>query len=277
MSPALPSPRIRPKHRRKSQAAQADRHELYERSVQAPEVDAETLARLFKRYRKRHAMSLREDFCGTAVLSLAWVQSKSGRTAVGLDLDQPTMDWGMTNRIEPAGATDRVALHRADVLVGAGPKVDLAVGLNFSYFTFHERDQLVRYFRTAREGLVDDGLLILDIVGGWESMQEEVNRREVDGFTYRWEQRSFNPLDHRLVCAICFDFPDGSRIEDAFYYEWRLWTCPEVRDALYEAGFSRVRLLWERTDEEGEGTGKFREPKTVDNQESFWTYIVAER
>lgn len=155
--------------------------------------------------------------------------------------------------------------------------MDLAVGLNFSYFVFHRRADLVAYFRAARRGLVEDGMLVLDIVGGWGSMQPETNRRKIDGFTYRWEQRSFDPLTHHFVCSICFDFPDGSRIEDAFYYDWRQWTCPEVRDALYEAGFSRVRLLWERTDDEGEGTGKFREPKTVDNQESFWTYIVAER
>lgn len=284
MSDEAPSPRIRPKRRRKSMAAKADRHELYELSVQAPEVDAATLARLFKRYRKRHAVSLREDFCGTAVLSTAWVQSREGRTAVGIDLDQPTMDWGMDNRVQPAGVADRVTLLRANVLDGAGPKVDVAAGLNFSYNVLHERAQLVEYFRASRRTLVDDGLLILDLFGGWGTMWPETNRREVEGegeregFTYRWEQRHFDPLTHRIVCVIAFDFPDGSRIEDAFYYEWRLWTCPEIRDALDEAGFSRVRVLWERTDDDGDGTGKFYEPKKhVDNQESFWTYIVAER
>ena len=75
-------------------AAKADRHELYELSVQAPKVDAATLARIFKRYRKRHAMTLREDFCGTAVLSAAWAKSKKGRSAIGVDLDQPIADYG---------------------------------------------------------------------------------------------------------------------------------------------------------------------------------------
>ena len=65
--PAHPTPRVRPR-RGKSMAAKADRHELYELSVQAPETDAATLAKLYKKLRKRHAMSLREDFCGTALL-----------------------------------------------------------------------------------------------------------------------------------------------------------------------------------------------------------------
>jgi SAM-dependent methyltransferase len=262
-------------------AAKAERHELYELSVQAPETDAVMLARLFRRYRKREAMSLREDFCGTATLSAAWVRSKRGRTAVGVDLDQPTMDWGWAHRVEPRGAdvAARVDLRCANVLDGVGPKVDLAAGLNFSYNVLHERRDLVKYFKAARRKLVDDGLFVLDVYGGWESMGQETNRRKIpEGFTYRWDQRSFDPLTHHFVCAISFEFSDGSKIEDAFHYDWRLWTCPELRDALYEAGFSKVHALWERTDDEGEGTGSFYEPtKDVDNQESWWTYVVAER
>lgn len=260
-------------------AAQADRHVLYERSVQAPDADAATLASLFKRYRKRDAMSLREDFCGTATLSTAWVRSRAGRTAVGVDLDQPTMDWGLAHRIGPAGpeVAARVDLHRANVLDGVGPKVDLAVGLNFSYNVLHERRDLVAYFKAARRKLVDDGILVLDVFGGWEVMATATNRRRVGEFTYRWEQRAFDPLNHHLVCAIGFEFPDGSAIDDAFYYDWRLWTPPELRDAMIEAGFSRVRALWERTDADGDGTGRFYEPKIVESQESWWTYVVAER
>ncbi|MCH9688125.1 MAG: class I SAM-dependent methyltransferase [Deltaproteobacteria bacterium] len=276
---AHPAPRVKPRRRKNSIASSADRHELYELSVQAPDTDAETLARLFKRFRKREALSFREDFCGTAVLSLAWVKSHRKRTAVGIDLDQPTMDWGLENRITPAGEeyASRIDLRCADVMEGVGPKVDLAVALNFSYFGLHKRKQLLRYFQAARRRLVDDGLLILDVFGGWDAMAEDKNRRKVTNFTYKWEQRSFNPLTHHFVCAIGFEFPDGSRLEDAFFYDWRQWTCPELRDALREAGFSKVHLMWERTDGKGDGTGTFHEPRHVDNQQSWWTYIVAER
>jgi SAM-dependent methyltransferase len=274
-----PSPRVRNGRRRPSLASRADRHELYELAVQAPESDADTLGTLFKRYRKREATSLREDFCGTASLSVAWAKSKRGRTAVGVDLDQPTLDWGLEHRVNAAGpeVAARVKLLRANVLDGAGPKVDIAAGLNFSYNVLHERRDLVAYFRAARRKLVDDGILVLDVFGGWEIMATNLNRRKVGKFTYRWEQRSFDPLTHRIVCAIGFEFSDGSSIEDAFFYDWRLWTAPELRDAMLEAGFSRVRALWERTNFDGEGTGSFHEPKRVENQDSWWTYVVAER
>jgi len=274
-----PSPRVRSGGRRPSLASRADRHDLYELAVQAPESDADTLASLFRRFRKREALSLREDFCGTAALSTAWVKGKRGRTAIGVDLDQPTLDWGLEHRVRPAGpeVAARVELRRANVLDGVGPKVDVAAGLNFSYCVLHERAALVAYFRAARRKLVDDGILVLDVFGGSETMGTKLNRRKVGKFTYRWEQRSFDPLSHHIVCAIGFEFPDGSSIDDAFYYDWRLWTVPELRDALLEAGFSRVRALWERTDFDGEGTNSFYEPKHVDNQESWWTYVVAER
>ena len=277
--PAHPTPRVRPR-RGKSMAAKADRHELYELSVQAPETDAATLAKLYKKLRKRHAVSLREDFCGTAVLSLAWVRSRPGRTAVGIDLDQPTLDWGLAKRIEPAApeVAQRIELHRANVLDGVGPKVDVTAALNFSYMVFQQRKDMLAYFQAARSMLVDDGVFILDLLGGWGSMGEETNRRRVKGFKYVWQQRSFDPLTHHFTCAIEFEFPDGSRIEDAFFYDWRLWTSPELRDLLYDAGFSKVHLMWERTDEDGEGNGKFYEPtEEVDNDESWWTFIVAEK
>jgi SAM-dependent methyltransferase len=274
-----PSPRVRAGRRRPSQASLADRHELYELSVQAPESDADTLGSLFRRFRKREALSLREDFCGTATLSTAWVKSKRGRTAIGVDLDQPTLDWGLAHRVNAAGpeVAARVELRCANVLDGVGPKVDVAAALNFSYNVLHERRDLVAYFRAARRKLVDDGMLVLDVFGGWEIMSTQLNRRKVGKFTYRWEQRSFDPLSHRYVCAIGFEFPDGSAIDDAFFYDWRLWTCPELRDAMLEAGFTRVRALWERTNFDGDGTNSFYEPKHVENQESWWTYLVAER
>jgi SAM-dependent methyltransferase len=274
-----PSPRVRSGRRSPSLASRADRHELYERAVQAPESDADTLASLFRRFRKREALSLREDFCGTAALSVAWAKRKRGRTAIGVDLDQPTLDWGLEHRVRPAGpdVAARVELRRANVLDGVGPRVDVAAGLNFSYCVLHERQDLVAYFRAARRKLVDDGILVLDLFGGSETMGTKLDRRKLSKFTYRWEQRSFDPLSHRIVCAIGFDFSDGSSIEDAFFYDWRLWTCPELRDAMLEAGFSRVRALWERTNFDGEGTNSFYEPKHVENQESWWTYLVAER
>ena len=66
-------------------------------------------------------------------------------------------------------------------------------------------------------------------------------------------------------------------MQKAFTYVWRLWTLPELRELLAEAGFSRSTVYWEDADDDGEGTGVFR-PKAHAEQEQAWVaYIVAER
>ena len=52
----------------KLSAKTADIYDLYERSVQDPESEVKLLDRTFKKLLGRRALSLREDFCGTALL-----------------------------------------------------------------------------------------------------------------------------------------------------------------------------------------------------------------
>ena len=54
-----------------------------------------------------------------------------------------------------------------------------------------------------------------------------------------------------MVNHIHFEFTNGSRLKRAFTYEWRLWTLPEIRELLGEAGFSRSTVYWEDRDADG--------------------------
>jgi hypothetical protein len=265
---------------RRSLAAKADRHDLYERAVQDPAGDAAFLQRVYRRLRGRPALGLREDFCGTAVISLAWIHGRRDRWAVGIDLDGDTLAWSREHRVAkaPLHEARRLRLFQANVLAGVGPKADVACALNFSYCTFQTRELLRAYFAATRRRLAADGLFFLDVLGGRDAMIRDETSTGLGEFTYRWEQASFDPLTHHIVCHIHFDFPDGSSIPRAFTYDWRLWTVPELKEILLEAGYTRVHVLWERTDEDGEGLGSFYEPRgEVANQDLWWTYLVAER
>lgn len=265
--------------RRKSQAAKADLHELYERSVQDPPTDADTLARLFRKIRGREPEVLREDFCGTAILSTHWVMAGPRRRAVAIDLDKPTLEWSRRhNRTKlQAEQAERLELLQANVLDGEGARSDITAALNFSYCIFKQRSQLLEYFKAARKRLKSDGIFVLDVLGGTDSMGPDVNSHHLGDFVYIWEQAHFDPLTHEFLAHIHFEFPDGSRVTKAYTYDWRLWTMPELCDVLRDAGFSATHPLWEKTDARGEGLGLFYEPKRVENQQSWWTYLVAER
>jgi hypothetical protein len=166
-----------------------------------------------------------------------------------------------------------------DVLSVSARKADLLVACNFSFYIFKERRKLLEYFEAARKSLAKDGLFILEMAGG-PGMIEPLRERKLIqragkwDYTYIWEQKSFDPINHEAEYAIHFNLADGSRIENAFTYDWRLWTLPEVRDALSDAGFDDVRFFWE-TEHEGEGTGEYVEARSADNAWAWIAYVVA--
>lgn len=257
-------------------ADSADRHELYEKAVQAPESDIEFFLDRFRQHRRRDPLTFREDFCGTGYLSSLWINGDKKRTALGVDLDQPTLDWGRERHFpDDAEATKRLQLVCADVCDVVKPRVELTCALNFSFCVFKTRPELLRYFKSVYAGLEDDGIFITELYGGTEAMIEFEDEREVDDFVFIWEQESFNPISHETLCHIHFSFRDGSVLENAFTYDWRLWSIPETKELLIEAGFSQVDIYWEETDEDGDGTGAHHVADEEENQEGWLVYIVA--
>lgn len=265
--------------RRRRRAKQADPFDLYQRSVQAPEGDIAFFLRVARRHRRPTPRLLREDFCGTAYLATTWVAGSRRRRAVAVDLDAEPLDWGRRHNVEtlPPEARRRIQLIEADVRDVHRPRADIVCALNFSYCIFKRRDELRAYLRTIYRSLTPDGLLFLELYGGTDAEIPLEERRECDGFTYVWDQDTFDPISRHAHCYIHFEFPDGSRLERAFTYDWRLWTIPEIRELLAEAGFRQSEVYWEQTDDEGDGTGEFRLTKKAENQEGWIVYIVGVR
>ena len=68
----------------------------------------------------------------------------------------------------------------------------------------------------------------------------------------------------------------SSELRRAFTYDWRHWTIPEVREALLEAGFSRVDIYWEGTDRAtGKGNDVYTVRKTAEPDPGWIAYLVA--
>ncbi len=255
----------------------ADRHELYQRSVQAVEGDTRWLARYFRKRTGRTARILREDFCGTFALACEWVRLHRENRAVGVDLHGPTLAWGRKHNLAQLDEAQRarVRVLRADVRSAPGPKADLTVAMNFSYSVFKTRDDLRAYLRAARRGLRPGGLFLLDAWGGSDVQKELRENRRCSGFTYVWDQASFDPVSHDIVCKIHYRFDDGTWLRNAFVYEWRLWTLPELRELMAEAGFADVRVLWEGTDQQTlRGNGIYREIRRGEADPAWIAYVV---
>ncbi len=259
-------------------AETADRYQLYLESVQAPDVDVAFFDRVYKEYFGEAATMLREDFCGTFAVCCEWAKLGDDRKSWGIDLDPEPLAWGREKHLAklPEEAQTRVTLLEDDVLKASTPAVDVLAAQNFSYCIFDTRDALRDYFKRSYAAIKDQGAFVVDLFGGYESIEDD--REEVtehDDFDYVWDQSKYDPINARGTYFIHFRFHDGSEIENAFKYEWRLWTIPEVREIMAEAGFEQVDVFWEGTDpKSGEGTGEYNKRDEAECDPAWVAYIV---
>ncbi len=258
-------------------AKTADKHILYQLSVQDVVTEERFLKRTFKSIRKRDGLDLREDFCGTAMMCGEWVRRDKRRVATGVDIDPSVLAWGKQHNVDPLGdAASRVTLLEQDVRAASRHRHDLILAFNFSYWIFRTRREMVDYFKRVRGALVKDGLFFLDAYGGWESQEPMTESRPIrGGFNYVWDQDKFDPITHAVENHIHFEFKDGSKMDKAFSYFWRYWTLPELQELLLEAGFSDVVVYWDTSDDED--TDDYRPRKRAENQPGWLAYLVALR
>ena len=265
------------KKKRDRQAFLANKHDLYQKAVQEPEADTEFMEKVFRDKFKHTPLVMREDFCGTGFLSATWVAEKKERRAIGYDLDPDTVNWGVENNLSDLDSDQRsrIELRIADVLDAPKEPVDIVCAMNFSWWIFKKRNQLLKYFRSVRSSLLDEGLFVLDMYGGSEAYEEMEEEREKEDFSYIWDQEKVCGITDEVLCHISFHFPDGSKMKKAFTYDWRRYGMRETQEILIDAGFSSVEVYWEGTDEDGEGDGDFTLQTEAENSEAWIAYLVA--
>jgi SAM-dependent methyltransferase len=273
-----PSRRPRPRREPVRGPRSRDRHWLYQESVQSPDIHFGFFDRVYRQQNGKLPASLKEDFCGTALLAAEWGERRPTNTALGIDLDAGTLAWGRKHNVAALrpDERERISLRRANVLHVTRPRVDLVVAFNFSYFIFTTRAELRAYFRAARKSLAPGGLFIGDIFGGWESQKPLTERTRYRGYTYLWQLDRYDPVANFARFHIHFKFHDRGGIRRAFTYNWRLWTIPEIREILHEAGFRRVDMYWEGIDRRsGYGNSVFRKVERAENAPGWIAFFVA--
>ncbi|MFI4898446.1 MAG: class I SAM-dependent methyltransferase [Phycisphaerales bacterium JB059] len=256
--------------------APPDKHALYELCVQS----VDHLAPLIRAIHGGRLRVLGEDFAGTAALSHRWVESSPEAQAIAVDLDKEALAYH--------GSHERIDKRHADVRTVVTPCDALFVG-NFSIGYLHTRAELVEYLRHARSRLSPGGVFLCDTYGGESAfLTGEVHRphpmpcREGEPggrvCRYTWEQRDADPTTGMVTDVIHFRIERAGVIEhelfDAFVYEWRLWSVPELRDAMVDAGFSSTQVYAKLADAWDEEGNAYVEPVTDGGEELDESFIV---
>lgn len=256
-----------------------DKYHYYIESVQNPKGDAEFFLKTYKDLKKKTPKSLREDFCGTFSICCEWVKLDKNFVAMGVDLDKEPIAYGTKNYL-PKLTPDqqkRVSILNKNVLDKKLPATDIIAALNFSYYLFKERDQLKKYFENCLKTLNKGGILIMDCFGGGQCQAAIEEETQYKDYSYFWDQINFNPVTNEAEFYIHFKLKNQPKIERLFYYDWRMWTIPELTDLLKEVGFKNPTVYWEGNTSKGEGNGIFTPTKKGEECDSWIAYIVSEK
>lgn len=180
------------------------------------------------------------------------------------------------------------ANHNADSLKDIQlPPRDTVCAFNYSCCCLHSRKELILYFKHALNALSrKGGIFAMDLYGGTSSEGVLRLQRRFPNFTYVWEQDEFDIIQRKTRISLHYNLHKQKRkIRQAFSYSWRLWSLPEVKDCLEEAGFRSVHF-WIRNMPDSEeiksmdgfSVGrdvKYEEATSFQQQDSWNAYIVA--
>lgn len=188
-----------------------------------------------------HRVFLNVDVIGAVRPNLSARPRPTGCTAIGVDLDAVPL-----RRLR---GRPNIRAVQADVMTCSN-KADVIAALNFPLGYLHNRESLVKYLHTSRKRLNASGVFVADVYGGESAFSPCVKTAMVTAphgprVRYEWEQREADALTGRVVNAIHFVVRDAkgtTRLDDAFVYNWRLWSLPELREAYAEAGFTSVEV-----------------------------------
>lgn len=263
------------------QARAPTAQDLYETCVQSPRHVVDLLRAIHGHEPRR----LGEDFAGSGAVSRAWVELSDEHQAWCVDRDATALD--------RCSATPRVHTRVGDVLE-EGSHVDAIWVGNFSIGYHHDRASLLAYLRHTRSRLEPSGVFVCDTYGGESAyLMGEVHRYHPlpkhlapDGtgawrVRYTWEQRKADALTGMVTNALHFRIERAGVIEaehiDAFVYHWRLWSVPELRDAMADAGFVSTTVygqLPDAVDDEGQ---PYIRPMEADDLDDNFIVCVAGR
>lgn len=253
-----------------------DKYDLYLKSVQSPENDVQFLRKTYKELRGHEPRVLREDFCGTFNICCEWVKLHPEFQAYGLDLDPEPIQYGQSHSLNQLSDKQKkqIHIHKMNVLDPQAPHADVVCAQNFSYYLFKKREDLKKYFQNVYNTLNDEGVFIVDGFGGSQCMEPNEEETEHEGFSYFWDQDSYDPVTHFAQFYIHFQPKGQKKFEKVFSYDWRMWGIPEIREIMEEVGFKKTIVYWEGTDEDGEGDGEFQPVEQGEDCESWVAYIA---
>lgn len=273
--------------------------QLYEVAVQDPVAQARVLRHVHQSILGEVPTHLREDFAGLASDSIAWIQLDPTHRAVAVELDPELVRRGRERATRILGRRaphlDFIQSSVQALDAGRAAPADIVCALNFSIGYLRRRKELTTYLAGACKVLDKGGIFVANAFGGPANLQPRTvthsiparkARREspaLPAFLYHWEIRRHNPVNQLGEFRIHFEIPSASgasprHLRDAFIYRWRLWSLPELTEALLDAGFDRAEVWRHSLEPSADGPRVSIGPvRSLARLEAWVVYVVGIR
>ncbi|XP_068664069.1 uncharacterized protein [Aristolochia californica] len=195
----------------------------------------------------------------------------------------PECESKSTEQIDPERQIDDKGCTKK---IDSFPARDIVCAFNYSCCCLQSRTELVVYFKHAHSCLSrKGGIFVMDLYGGTSSEAKLRLKRKFSNFKYVWEQEDFDIINRTTRISLHFQLGKHQTIHHAFSYNWRLWSLPEIKDCLLEAGFRSVHF-WirempdthdrENSEEFNAGRDvKYEEVSSFQQRDAWNAYIVA--
>lgn len=275
------------------------RWRLYEHCVQNIPMTLRMVEAMHAAHARSPARILHEDFSGSAAFAHAWCQSNPKRTALAIDMDPEAHADGtphprlarltadltrLPRTLRPDSSSARAArtnLSKADIIYAG----------NFATCEVHTRDALVAYLSRARQRLDADGVFICDLYAGpgaWRTGETRVTHPPLPELpryrvAYTWRQREADLLRGLVANEIDFALLNAKGVAihelvNAFTYHWRLWSIPEMREAMAHAGFKDVDVYPDSPEAvDADGVAYLTPLDYLETKSSAVVYVCAHR
>lgn len=268
--------------------AAPSRWRLYEHCVQNIPMTLRMIEAMHAAGARGAARVLHEDFSGSAAFAHAWCRSSTKRSALAIDMDPEAHADGQRH--------PRLTRLTADVShlptrLPVPSKADVVYAGNFATCELHQRAELVSYLARARQRLTPKGVFVCDLYAGpgaWRTGDTRVIHPPLTelprcSIRYTWHQREADLVNNLVANSIDFEVLNARgvaihEILNAFTYQWRLWSIPEMRDAMEEAGFREVDVYPDAPEAvDADGVAYLSPVDFMETKSSAVVYVCARR
>lgn len=281
------------------------RQRLYEQTVQMGNKIIDFMRKEYKSKFDQYPTTFREDFCSSGIYCEKWVKSSYNTYAIGIDIDQKALDYGVkyniydnkrmklinhnvldpylpssieVNKNEKQEEKEKESNHHneneddnededeyKEVDINKLSTFNIICSMNYSHFLLTKRKDLLKYFQNVYESLDKTSMFFIDFYGGPHIYSSSEHSSNKQDNYYCLSSK-MNIMNNNQT--IDLKFKQNKKYNSLFHYTFRVYSLIELKEAMEEVGFKKFKVFIKLFNEDEEDD--YEEYKEVSFKKEFY-------